>query len=208
MCFKNKTMNNTLQIGSSGQLVIQLQMFLNIQGFFIDMDGMFGLLTKSAVSSYQGKQGLPITGIADESLIALSSAQGGLDKWCLSIKSMEGYIEPCESYPRGTPAWRNNNPGNIKFGTFARSHGAYKSDISGFAVFHDYQTGYNALKILLINACTGQSFIYKPDMTLYEFYQKYAPTADSNNPMGYATKVAKDLGVTVDTPIRELLTTF
>ena len=115
---------------------------------------------------------------------------------------MEGFYAPGENlnYPNGTTAWCNNNPGNLVFcgqpNAVADGH---------FAKFPTYQDGYNALKNLFINACTGQSEIYKPTMTLLEFYQIYAPSSDNNSPENYANHVATDLGVSVDTIISNLL---
>jgi len=43
-----------------------------------------------------------------------------------------------------------------------------------------------------------------PSSTLTDFFSVYAPSADSNNPVAYASSVAKDLGVTPNTPIGEL----
>lgn len=40
--------------------------------------------------------------------------------------------------------------------------------------------------------------------TLFDFFSVYAPSADNNNPSSYASIVAKNLGVTSDTPIGEL----
>jgi hypothetical protein len=51
----------------------------------------------------------------------------------------------------GDKNWRNNNPGNILYTTsdFARRHGAIGADASGFAVFPDASTGYDADAALL-----------------------------------------------------------
>ncbi|MDD2657848.1 MAG: hypothetical protein PHD04_04300, partial [Candidatus Pacebacteria bacterium] len=58
-----------------------------------------------------------------------------------------------------------------------------------------------ALKQFLTYACTDKLASYKSTMTLLEFYQKYAPSADKNNPLGYATAVAKDLGISINDKI-------
>jgi hypothetical protein len=47
-----------------------------------------------------------------------------------------------------TRADRNNNPGNIKYGKFAKKYGA-KADKDGFAIFPDRQVGLKAMKDLL-----------------------------------------------------------
>lgn len=53
-----------------------------------------------------------------------------------------GQKRPDVSTTRGI---RNNNPGNIKYGAFARSLGATGQDSGGFAIFPDAQSGLNAI---------------------------------------------------------------
>lgn len=48
----------------------------------------------------------------------------------------------------GSRAWRNNNPGNIEYGGFAKSMGATGTD-GRFAIFPDVATGRNAMISLL-----------------------------------------------------------
>jgi hypothetical protein len=48
----------------------------------------------------------------------------------------------------GTVSWRNNNPGNIKGGTWAKSHGATGTDSNGFAIFPTEQAGQAAEEAL------------------------------------------------------------
>ena len=43
----------------------------------------------------------------------------------------------------GDRNWRNNNPGNLEDGDFARRHGSIGSD-GRFAIFPDYKTGKEA----------------------------------------------------------------
>jgi hypothetical protein len=47
----------------------------------------------------------------------------------------------------GSRPWRNNNPGNLEYKDFAKSHGAIGDD-GRFAIFPDYETGRDALKKL------------------------------------------------------------
>jgi hypothetical protein len=53
-----------------------------------------------------------------------------------------------ETRSGGSRSWRNNNPGNLRSGTFANSQGAIGS-AGGFAVFPDEQTGDAASAALL-----------------------------------------------------------
>lgn len=66
----------------------------------------------------------------------------------------------------GSRGDRNNNPGNMKDGAFARSHGAIGND-GGFAVFPDWATGSAAQETLV----RGSSY---RGLTLDQFAQKYA----------------------------------
>lgn len=113
---------------------------------------------------------------------------GKIDKWCEAIKKMEG-AKPSR-----------NNPGNLRF-----VGQMFAVNDNGFCKFDTYQHGYNALKKLLVNACTGKSKVYHPTMTLYDFYNVYAPSSDGNNPKHYAEFVAKVIGVSPTIQIRELL---
>ena len=111
-----------------------------------------------------------------------------LDLWCEAAKKMEG-AKP-----------ERNNPGNLRF----RGQ-LYAVNDNGFCKFDTYQHGYNALRNLFYNACTGKSLVYKPDMTLYQFYEFYAPSSDGNNPKHYAEFVAGIIGVPPTTQIKYLL---
>jgi hypothetical protein len=73
-----------------------------------------------------------------------------LDKLVEAIERQEGFRE-------GTLAWKNNNPGNIKIGKFARSMGAIGRDMQGHAVFPDAETGRNALRVLLQRKFAGKT---------------------------------------------------
>lgn len=92
----------------------------------------------------------------------------------------------------------NNNPGNLrKWPGYPVEH--------GFAKFPDWATGLMALKTLLKNAAKGISPSYSPNMSLYQFFEKYAPSNDNNNPFVYASFVAKRMGVGTNWQIKNLL---
>jgi len=89
------------------------------------------------------------------------------------------------SQPRGI---RNNNPGNINYGEFARSQGSTGAEAAGrFAVFQTAQDGLNALGALL------RSYAARGIDTIRSIISKYAP-AGENNTEGYIANVAKRLG--------------
>ena len=93
----------------------------------------------------------------------------------------------------GTRAWRNNNPGNIRY---ANQRGAIGS-AGGFAVFPDEQTGMDALYALLKTPKYANS-------SIRDAMKRYAPTQDGNNPKSYAAKIAARAGVPVDTKLNQL----
>lgn len=185
-------MKNPFYIGAKGQIILQLQQYLNCKGWHIAMDGIFGSGTQHSFTEFLIKYGYAVSD-AYVNIPAIISAPSKLDAWCLSIKSEEGYIAPGQNskYPNGTPAWKNNNPGNLEF-----AHQLNAVPNGRFARFATYQDGYNALKSMLIRACTGQmTSLYNPNMNLLQFYEKYSPSSDGNDPVQYSKKVASDVGV-------------
>jgi len=178
---------NDMQVGSTGYEVTKLQERLGIS----PTTGFFGNKTKEAVIAYQSVHLIRTTGNVGP--LTRASLNKGVTKsfipqWIEAIKIMEG----AKPY--------RNNPGNIRF-----IGQKYAVNDNGYCKFDTYEHGYQALESLLINACTGKSKIYYPTMTLNDFYDKYAPDSDGNDSNNYAKFVAKRLGVSVDTQIKELL---
>jgi len=96
----------------------------------------------------------------------------------------------------GTRAWRNNNPGNIEYGEFARSQGAVGSD-GRFAVFPTYEEGRAAKRSLLF-----ESSSYK-NLSIEDAINRYAPPTE-NNTNRYTAAVAAAAGVPAGTPMSSL----
>lgn len=119
--------------------------------------------------------------------------------WALAIEKQEG----------GKPSDLNitqRNPGNLKYSTYtATFKGATKgvkaSDGGYFCRFPTRELGLNALEGFLTDACNGRLQSYKPTDTLDKFTTTYALPPNKN----YVKAVAKALGVTPETPIKELL---
>ena len=97
---------------------------------------------------------------------------------------------------QGSRAWRNNNPGNIEYGPFARSKGAVGSD-GRFAVFETYEAGRAAKEALLFESSSYRG------RTIAEAIARYAPPSE-NDTSAYARAVARAIGVPVTTKLLEL----
>lgn len=67
-----------------------------------------------------------------------------------AMARMEGFGVP------GTRPTRNNNPGDLEYGKFARAHGAMGGD-PRFAIFPTPQAGWLAMRALLASAYQGQT---------------------------------------------------
>lgn len=93
-------------------------------------------------------------------------------------------------------SYRNRNPGNIRWGTWAQSHGAIANDGSNYAVFPSPIVGLAALVDLLANNYGSK--------TIAEAMKVYAPAEDSNDPRSYAAYVAKQAGVMVTAVLKDL----
>lgn len=95
----------------------------------------------------------------------------------------------------GSRAWRNNNPGNLEYGEFAKEYGAIGTD-GRFAIFPDRETG-DAAKIALLKGSK-----YK-DLTISKAIAKYAPQFE-NDTAKYAKTIASAAGVPVSTVLSSM----
>lgn len=116
-----------------------------------------------------------------------------LTEFCLAIQEYEGYIPPNKKYPKGTPAWRNNNPGNIK-------------GIDGnFLKFKSYEEGFEYLKKYVLRVVRNEHRAYPKDCNVKQFFNVYAPSSDNNNPHLYAQFVAKKIDVKIDAKLKDFI---
>ena len=74
----------------------------------------------------------------------------------------------------GSRSWRNNNPGNLVYGPFAKKMGAIGSD-GRFAIFPDVNTGRKAMSSLL----SGPSY---KNLSISDAIARYAPSFENNVP--------------------------
>lgn len=95
----------------------------------------------------------------------------------------------------GTRAWRNNNPGCLRYSQFSRENGAI-GQAGGFAVFPDEETGMSALKALL----KSDEYI---NLTIAQVITKYAPPHE-NPTEKYKNKIKKMTGLPINTRLREM----
>lgn len=121
-------------------------------------------------------------------IVGLGQTSSGAATIAATIQQVEGY------YP-GTPAYTNNNPGNLIYvGQSGATAGA-----GGFAAFPSYDAGYQAL-LNQIQSYANQG------LTIQQMMNKYAPAGDgSNNPTAYANQIASALGVPTDTTVADAI---
>lgn len=105
----------------------------------------------------------------------------------LAIAQMEGFNKP------GTISQVNKNPGNLRAGKRAKS-----KDSRGYAVYSAVDDGWADLADLL-------AWYGRKHFTLAGMIEKYAPSADKNDPHGYAKFIAKRINCALDTPVSTLL---
>src|ERR1700752_4226494 len=91
--------------------------------------------------------------------------------FCQAIAIYEGGTET------GTRPHRNCNPGDLRW-PYGKPYpwGATGIDSDFFLIFPDYQTGFDALVGMVKRAASGQSRIYRPNMTIVQFFDGYAPS--------------------------------
>lgn len=102
-----------------------------------------------------------------------------------------------EQRREGVRNWRNNNPGNIEFGPFARQMGAVGSD-GRFAVFPTLEAGNKAKEELLFGA--RSKYI---GLSIADAIARYAPPTE-NNTAAYVQQVTQSVGVSPQTRMSDL----
>jgi SPP1 gp7 family putative phage head morphogenesis protein len=95
----------------------------------------------------------------------------------------------------GSRAWRNNNPGNLEDGKFARNNGAIGTD-GRFAIFPDAATGFNAMASLLATNSYQK-------LTIEGAINRYAPP-NENNVENYLKSIERQTGFLRSTPMNSL----
>ena len=117
----------------------------------------------------------------------------------VSITEMQVQKQYTDSWMKW--AWlRNNNPWNIKDDDFWN---VVWHDSKWFAIFATPEDWFDALvEKIKYNQTNPNSRYYWT--TIREYFRIYAPSSDWNNPDAYANSVAKQLWVSVDTPIKDL----
>ena len=116
----------------------------------------------------------------------------------VDVQTKDGDIER----RTGVRNWRNNNPGNLEYGDFAKSHGAIGTD-SRFAVFPEYLTGRKAKESLIFESDLGKKLGTKgnygaglgyKDKNLAQAIAAYAPEEDHNDVKKYTNTVLSAVG--------------
>lgn len=143
----------------------------------------------------------PRTPVKDD-YVPISNKTALLDTMCEAIKFREGWIGPSAQYPKGTPSFRNLNPGNLKY---AGQYGSTGKDSKGFAIFPTYQAGYDALKRQILLVASGKSRAFPTPCTIKRFFEIYAPAKDNNEPLSYATQVAGKMKVGLSWELSDLI---
>lgn len=108
------------------------------------------------------------------------------------VRNSDGEIVTVE----GNRNWRNNNPGNIEYGDFARSQGAIGTD-GRFAVFPTYEAGRTAKGNLIFSSPSYQ------DLTLEQAINRYAPPFE-NNTASYLNQVVNASGIPSSTIMSQI----
>lgn len=98
------------------------------------------------------------------------------------VKGADGSVIKQE----GARNWRNNNPGNMEYGDFAKKHGAIGGD-GRFAIFPSYEAGRGAKEDLIFG---GKNY---KDLSLTDAISRYAPPSE-NNTANYQRSVLGAVG--------------
>lgn len=94
---------NTLQLNSQGDAVLQLQKLLNKIGYSLDEDGYFGNCTLEAVKNFQANNNLVPNGIVDKSTEEVIKAMANK----IDVPSTKTWTEILEELSANPTDWQN-----------------------------------------------------------------------------------------------------
>ena len=97
----------------------------------------------------------------------------------------------------GSLTWRANNPGALRHSNFTKRMGSIGVTSNGFAIFPNPEVGRQA-NIALLKTDKYQN------KTLAQAIHIYAPSSDGNNPTSYAARLARSMGISVNTYLRDM----
>jgi hypothetical protein len=141
---------------------------------------------------------LPSRPIAAWSLVAAPRSAPSVE--AASALRVERKGRPAVEYDNGVTHvggdrnWRNNNPGNIRSGGWAKDHGAIGSE-GGFAIFPSVAAGRRALDELL----SGSKY---RNLTLERAMGRYAPPSE-NPTQEYVAFLSRMAGVSASTKLSD-----
>ena len=146
----------TVQYGSQGETVRQLQRALNQAGYSLDVDGGFGTKTKAAVIDYQKKNGLAVDGVV------------GTETWGSLNKAQTKTTVKTNTAPANTSLYKAYDPSTNKVYTNAvAALEAAKKNAPKYASTYDGQ-----LKDLYEQIVNRDKFAY--DINADALYKQYA----------------------------------
>jgi len=105
----------------------------------------------------------------------------------------------------GSLSWRNNNPGNLKYGAFAKENGALKAGSGGHAIFASFEDGQAAMRELLFGP--GSKYA---GLSVAKAIARYAPASDpkaKNQPKAYTAFIVKEVGIKSTKLLRDMTET-
>ena len=145
-----------------------------------------------------------VIGLAGYLVWSLMSSSSNTSSSSSPLDALAQAIQAHEGWTPGSVSFRNNNPGNLKY---AGQSGATGADASGFAIFPDYATGFQALKNQLALDASRN-----PSWTLPQFFSKYLggdpyspEVTNQGDPFAYAASVANKLGVYITTTLGQII---
>jgi len=138
------------------------------------------------------KGGVSNKGKPDNNIIPYTAGAGVS---AAELAQRKAFNDHMKSKTGGSRNERNNNPGNIKYGDFAKSHGATGSD-GTFAIFPSMAVGTKAMQELLQHS---KYYGGGGNDTIAGIISKWAPQSDKNDTASYIADVSKRMGMGANT---------
>lgn len=120
----------------------------------------------------------------------------------LAYPSIDAAIQQFEGYAPGTPAYINNNPGNLQYASWEAAYGCAPGGSGGFAVCQSYSAGQEIEDHLV------SSYVDQGD-SLSQLLASWSPPSAPGNSQAaydnYLASVASSTGLDASVPISQQL---
>lgn len=177
-----KALGGWENVAAGGGILLLLRLLLGLFGTGAAGGLAVGVAGIAGLTAWLAGKGYGTPGGTSAPAAAPSAAPSD-DRYPLTGSWVDGFrVAANEARYGKSRATRNHNPGNLKYGDFAKRYGATGADSAGFAIFPNRGAGEEAAENLL------DSYFQQGHRTISDIIHKWSPDANADAYTNYVSK--------------------